>query len=194
MKTLLISLLCVLSMVPAFSQETPVCASPAKKYVNELGLVFPIKTDNIKDYINANNIAVNPLTSGFSSGFQVGKHRIVNDQATLGVILGANAFFSSGAVHNQIYQFGAYLTGRLYFGDAWRNGVFAEIGAGPEVAASSIQDGDFQFQANFGSRLGIGYNYQFSKDVTLGLSFISAPSMLSDNYFDGSRVVINMLW
>lgn len=194
MKTFLISILCLLSMVPAFSQETPVCATPAKKYVNELGLVFPTKTDDIKGYINANNIAVNPLTSGFSSGFQVGKHRIINDQATLGVILAANGFFSAGSAENQIYQFGAYLTGRLYFGETWRNGVFAEIGAGPEVAAASVQGGDFQFQANFGTKLGVGYNYQFNKDVTLGLSFITAPSMLSDNYFNGSKIVVNMLW
>jgi hypothetical protein len=194
MKTFLISILCVLSMVPAFSQETPVCATPSKKYINELALIFPMKTDDVKNYINGNNIAVNPLTSGFSSGFQVGKHRIINDQATLGVVLGANGFFSAGSADNQIYQFGAYLTGRLYFGDTWKNGVFAEIGAGPEFAAASIQGGDFQFQANFASRLGVGYNYQFSKDVTLGVSFITAPSLMSDNYFNGSKVVVNMLW
>lgn len=194
MKSFLISILCVLSMVPAFSQNTPICSNETKKYVNELGLVFPINKDDVKNYINGNNVVVNPLTSGFSSGFQVGKHRIINDQATLGVVLGANTFFSSGASENQIYQINAHLTGRLYFGDTWRNGVFAEIGAGPEFAAASVQGGDFQFQANFGSRFGLGYNYQFNKDVTLGLSFIASPSILSDNYFNNSKLVVNMLW
>lgn len=196
MKTFLISILCLLSMAPAFSQNTPICSHETKKYVNELGLVFPLNKDDVKNYINGNNIVVNPLTSGFNSGFQLGKHRIINDQATLGVILGANTFFSSGISETQIYQLNAHLTGRLYFGETWRNGVFAEIGAGPEFAAASasVQGTNFQFQANFGSRFGLGYNYQFNKDVTLGISFIASPSLLSDNYFNNSKLVVNMLW
>lgn len=194
MKIFLVSILLVLSMLPAFSQSTPVCAADSKKYVNELGLTFPTNTDDIKNYINANNVVVNPLTTGFSSGFQLGKHRIINDRATLGAIIGSNVFFSSAGVKNQIYQLNVHLAGRLYFGETWRNGVFAELGAGPEVAASSIQDGDFQFQVNFGSRFGLGYNYQFNKDVTLGLSFIASPSILSDNYLNNAKVVVNMLW
>lgn len=194
MKLFLSLALFILSAISGMAQSTPVCSGETKKYINELGLVFPINKDDVKNYINGNNVVVNPLTSGFSSGFQLGKHRIINDKATLGVILGANTFFSSGISNNQIYQMNAHLTGRLYFGETWRNGVFAEIGAGPEFAASSIQGGDFQFQANFGSRFGLGYNYQFNKDVTLGLSFVTSPSVLSDNYFNNSKIVVNMLW
>jgi len=194
MKTLLISLLLILSIVPSFSQSTPICVGTEKKYVNELALTFPTNGRDIKDYINTNNVVVNPLTSGFSSGFQIGKHRIINDQATLGLILGSNVFFTSATTKTQIYQTNLNLVGRLYFGESWRNGVFTEIGAGPEFAASSVQDSDFQLQVNFGTRIGIGYNYQFNKDVTLGLSFIASPSVISDNYLNNSRVVVNMLW
>jgi len=194
MKSLIVSALLILSSISAFSQSTPVCCENTKKYVSELGLVFPAKTESVKNYVNANNVSINPLTSGFGSGFQIGKHRIVNDKATLGVLLGANTFFASSNVKTQIYQIGAYLTGRLYFGETWRNGVFTEIGAGPEFAAASVNDSDFNLQANFASKIGLGYNYQFNKDVTLGVSIITVPSLMSDNYFDGSKVVVNMLW
>lgn len=195
MKTFILSLLCAMMITPAIAQETtskPCCTK--KKYVNELGLVFPVKTDAVKDYINASNIGINPLTSGFSSGFQVGKHRIINEKATLGVVLGGNVFYGRGVATNQVYQFGTYLTGRLYFGDTWRNGVFAEVGAGPEMAAASLNGGDFQYQVNIASRFGVGYNYQFNEDVTLGASVVVAPSIMNDNYFDGAKVVVNMLW
>lgn len=193
MRTFFISMLCILFSIPMMAQDTPACPSQ-KNYVSEMGLVFPVKTDAMKAYINANSINVGPLTSGFSAGFQVGKHRILNEKATLGVLLGGNMFVASGVSTTQVYQLGAYLTGRLYFGETWRNGVFAEVGAGPEGAAAKIQGGDFQFQANFASRFGVGYNYQFSKDVTLGISAIVSPSLVSDNYFDGAKIVANMLW
>ena len=197
MKTFILSLLCAMMITPAIAQETtskPCCANGKKKYVTELGLVFPVKTDAVKDYINASNIGISPLTSGFSSGFQVGKHRIINEKATLGVILGGNMFYGRGVATNQVYQVGTYLTGRLYFGNTWRNGVFAEVGAGPEMAATSLNGGDFQYQANIASRFGLGYNYQFNEDVTLGASVVVAPSIMNDNYFDGAKVVVNMLW
>lgn len=193
MKTFILSLICAMMITPTIAQETQSCC-PRKKYVTELGLIFPVKTNAVKDYINAANINVSPLTSGFSSGFQLGKHRIVNEKATLGAIIGANMFYGKGVVTNQVYQLGAYLTGRLYFGDTWRNGVFAEVGAGPEVSATSLSGGDFQYQANFASRIGVGYNYRFNEDVTLGASVVVAPSITSDNYFDGAKVVVNMLW
>lgn len=204
MKTFLMSLCFALLAIPSFASDgsTPLdpktsAACPSdmqKKYVSELGLVFPVKTDAMKNYINSNTIVISPLTSGFSAGFQYGRHRLLNDRATLGVLLGGNMFVASAATTTQVYQLGAYLTGRLYFGETWRNGVFAEVGAGPEFAGAVIQSGDFQFQSNFASRFGIGYNYQFSKDVTLGLSAVVSPSLMSDNYFDGARVVVNMLW
>jgi hypothetical protein len=134
------------------------------------------------------------LTSGFGAGFQLGKHRILNEKATLGVILGGNMFIASAETTTQVYQLGAYLTGRLYFGETWRNGVFAEVGAGPEFAGAKIQDSDFRIQSNFASRFGLGYNYQFSKDVTLGISAIISPALTADNYFDGAKIVANMLW
>jgi hypothetical protein len=194
MKSIILSALILLFSTSAFSQSNPVCCNTQKKYVSELGFVFPGKTQVIKDYVNANSVSINPLTSGFGSGFQLGKHRIINDQATLGVVLGANAFFISSNAKTQIYQIGTYLTGRLYFGETWRNGVFTELGAGPEFAASSINDSDFNVQANFASRIGIGYNYQFNKDVTLGASLIVSPSLMTDDYLNGSKFVINMLW
>lgn len=193
MKSFIFSIICVLSMIPAFSQDTPVCCTN-KKYISELGLVSPLKTQPIKDYISANNVNVTPLTSGFSSGLQVGKHRIINDQVTLGLVIGANMFVSTVNTTNQVYQLGTYLTGRLYFGESWKNGVFTEISAGPEASAASLTDSDFKFQANFASRFGLGYNYQFNKDVTLGASIVLSPSIMSDNYTDGAKVVINMLW
>lgn len=193
MKTFILSLLCAMMITPAIAQESKSCYAK-KKYVTELGLVFPVKTDAVKDYINASNIGINPLTSGFSSGFQVGKHRILNEKATLGLALGGNMFYGRGVATNQVYQLGAHLTGRLYFGDSWRNGVFAEVGAGPEAAATSLNGGDFQYQANIASRFGLGYNYQFNADVTLGASVVVAPSIMNDNYFDGAKVVVNMLW
>ena len=194
MKTFILSLICAMMLTPVIAQESKPCCVKKKKYVTELGLIFPVKTDAVKDYINASNVGVNPLTSGFSSGFQFGKHRIINEKATLGLILGGNMFYGKGVATNQVYQLGTYLTGRLYFGDTWRNGVFAEVGAGPEVAAASLSGGDFQYQANIASRVGVGYNYQFNEDVTLGLSVVTAPSIMSDNYFDGAKVVVNMLW
>ena len=194
MKTFILSLLCAMMITPAIAQDSKPCCVGGKKYITELGLVFPVKTDAVKDYINASNIGVSPLTSGFSSGFQFGKHRIINQKATLGVILGGKMVVGKGVELNQVYQLGAYLTGRLYFGDTWRNGVFAELGAGPEGAMASLNGGDFQYQANFASRFGVGYNYQFNEDVTLGASVVVAPSIMNDNYFDGAKVVVNMLW
>lgn len=194
MKTFLVSILCALSIVPSFSQDATCSIAPHSKYINEIALVAPINRDDVKNYINSSNITANPLTSGFGSGFQFGTHKIVNERATLGIAVASNAFFSSGTTTTQLYQLGTYLTGRLYFGETWRNGIFAEIAAGPEAAASSIQDEDFQFQANIGTRVGIGYNYQFNKDVTLGLSIVASPSLVSDNYLSGSRAVISMMW
>jgi hypothetical protein len=194
MKGFIFSVLFVLSMVPAFSQQTPIYVGSTSKYVTELGLVFPGKPDEIKNYVNANGINVSPLTSGLNSGFQFGRHRIINDQATLGLVVAGNAFFTSSSVKNQIYQIGTFLTGRLYFGDNWRNGLFAEVASGPEFAAASIQGGDFQLQVNVASRVGVGYNHQFSKDVTLGISFVASPSLTSSDYLNGSKVVVNMLW
>ena len=194
MKTFFLSLICALMVTPLLAQDSKPCCPTGKKYVTELGLIFPVKTDAVKDYINASNIGVNPLTSGFGSGFQFGRHRIINEKATLGVLVGSNVFYGKGTTTNQLYQFGAYLTGRLYFGETWRNGVFAEVGAGPEAAMASLNGGDFQYQVNVASRIGLGYNYQFNKDVTLGASVVVAPSIMADNYTDGAKVVVNMLW
>jgi hypothetical protein len=195
MKTILLSSIIFLSAIQLFAQlDNSIEPVSHKKYVSELGLSFPLKSQHMKDYINLNNVQVAPLTSGFGAGFQLGGHRILNENATLGVLLNSNMFLASGEHFTQVYQMGAYLTGRLYFGDTWRNGVFTEIGAGPEFAAASIQGGDFQFQGNFASRIGLGYNYQFNKDVTLGASVVVSPSLTSDDYLNETRVVINMLW
>lgn len=195
MKKVLLSILFTVLTVSGFAQETN-SMEPCShsKYISDLGLAFPINTDNLKSYINSNSIEVGPLTSGFGAGFQFGRHKVLNDKATLGIVTGGNMFIVSTNTTNQVYQLGIYLTGRLYFGETWKNGVFAEVGAGPEFGGAIIQDGPFKFQGNFASRFGLGYNYQFSKDVTLGISAIVSPSLTSSNYFDGSRIVVNMLW
>lgn len=192
MKTFILSLICAMMVTPTIAQETQCC--PRKKYVNELGLVFPVKTAIMKNYISAGSINVNPLTSGFSSGSQIGRHRIINEKATLGVILASNIFYGNTPVKNQIYQVGTYLTGRLYFGETFKNGVFAELGAGPEFSAASLSGASFQLQANFASRVGLGYNYRFNDDVSLGAAVVISPSITADNYTDGARVIVNMLW
>lgn len=206
MKTLIMSLVFAIASLPMFGaveSSTPLAPnvseatskSSQSNYVSELGLLFPVKTDAIKDYVNANTIVVSPLTSGFGAGFQYGMHRILNDRSTLGLALNGNTFVASaGTTTNQVYQAGLYLTGRLYFGDTWRNGVFAEVGAGPEFAGAVIRGGDFTYQVNVASRLGVGYNHQFSKDVTLGISAIVSPSMTSSDYLSSARIVVNMLW
>lgn len=193
MKSIIFSILSIFSAVTLFSMSADQC-SQSKKYVFELGLNTPINASGIKDYINSNNVSVSPLTSGFNTGFQIGGHKIINDQATLGIVVGMNTFIASQSVTNQIYQLGTYLTGRLYFGDSWRNGIFTEISAGPEASVISLSKSDFSYQVNIASRLGVGYNYQFNKDVTLGVSVVISPSITSANYTDGAKIVVNMLW
>lgn len=195
MKKALLSLIILLNATIVFAQDdSSIMPVSHKKYVSDLGLTFPLKTQSIKDYINLNNVEVGPLTSGFGAGVQFGQHRLLNENATLGVLLNGNMFLASSGEFTQVYQFGAYLTGRLYFGDTWRNGVFTEIGAGPEFGGASIQGERFEFQGNFASRFGLGYNYQFNKDVTLGASIVASPSLTSDDYLNSARVVVNMLW
>lgn len=178
------------SFVP--SQVT--VAAP-KTFITELGLTFPLKPSSIKDYINTNGITTLPLTSGYSSGFQVGRHSIVSNQATIGVVLGANGFIgSTPTATNQIYQIGIYATGRLYFGESWRGGAFAELGAGPEASAASFNGSNFEYQGNIGARVGAGYNYKFTNDVTLGVSLLATPAVSSAGFLDGAKVVVNMLW
>lgn len=191
MKSFLVLMTALTISMNTYAQDMP-CCEP--KYLNEIGLVFPVNPDVIKNYVNANSIDISPLTSGFGTGFQIGRHRVLNEKATLGIVMGGNAFITSGTTTSQIYQANLFLTGRLYFGSTWRNGVFAEVGTGPEFAASSVQGSDFGLQANIASRIGVGYNYQFNKNVTLGISVIASPSLTAGNYTDGARVVANMLW
>lgn len=181
--------------MPKIITPTAITVSEPKTYVTDLGLTFPIKPSAIKDYINANGITTLPLTSGYSSGFQIGKHQIISDQATIGIVAGANFFVGSTPIAtNQIYQLGIYATGRLYFGESWRGGLFAELGAGPEGSAASFNGTPFVFQGNIGARVGAGYNYKFNKDVTIGLSLQATPSISAGAFTDGARVLINMLW
>lgn len=163
-------------------------------WVNEIGMSFPAKTTTYRDFLTANGIVNTPITSGVGYGVQFGKHQIVREGATLGVVVAANAFYTNSPVTNQIYQVGAYFTGRAYFGQSWHQGLFAEIGAGPEIGGTSINGGNFNYQANLSARFGIGYNYQLNNDVSVGLSVITSPSVLSSSVLDGSRVLVNMLW
>lgn len=210
-----LSLVCASTMMFAqTSRRAMVEASPIQpqkdttvsstNYINELGLTFTVQNGPLKTYVTGLGVAPSPLTSGFGSGFQVGRHYFVSQQATIGMILGANAYYSntpanffgtsSPEVTAQLYQVASYFTGRVYFGESWQRGIFAELGAGPEVSAVSFNSSGFLYQANLGTRLGVGYNYKFSNDVTLGLSVLASPSVTNNNYLDGSKLLINLLW
>lgn len=194
MRQMFVMIFAVLISTISNAQECTHPFNEQLKYVAELGLIFPAKNDAMKNYITANAISVNPLTSGVGSGFQLGVHKLLSEKATMGVIFGGNMFLVASDSTTQLYQVGTFLTGRLYFGETWKNGVFAEVGAGPEFGAASVRGGTFNFQLNFASRFGVGYNYQFSKNVTLGVSAIISPSVVANNYLDGAKIVANMLW
>jgi hypothetical protein len=188
------------TMVPSFAMEaSPIAAGECKtscsRWVNETGVVFPTKSTTIRDYFNANGLTPIPLTSGLGNGLQFGLHRLVGNGATIGALVTGNAFYGSGGGSTtQIYNFSAYFVARGYLNGTWRNGAFVELGCGPEVSAASFADSAFVYQGNISTRLGVGYNYQFNDDITVGLSAVVTPTVTAGSYLDGSKVIVNILW
>lgn len=191
MKYILILILCV-SM---YAQEASPVAPAAPKWITELGLTFPVRSNAMRDYIAAHGITTLPLTSGVSNGASIGRHVVLSNQATLGAILGANMFVGTDSVAvSQLYQLSAFLTGRLYFGESWRGGFYVEIGSGPELSLAKFSGTPLVFQVNIGARGGVGYNYKFSDDVTVGASVVASPALTAASVMDGMRVCVVMLW
>jgi hypothetical protein len=160
----------------------------------EIGLVFPIFSDDARNFINGAGIAPNPLSTGFGTGVQFGFHKLMSDRATLGVVANTTMYLDNGATTTQLYQLGAFATGRLYFMENWTNSVFAEVGAGPEVAAYSIAGGTFNTQVSLASRFGAGYNYSFDNNVCLTVSAVVSPNFASNDPTRNAKIIIGMVW
>jgi len=172
-----------------------VTLSAQGKAITELGITFPIKSSVIKNYVSTNGVSALPLTSGYSSGVEIGRHGVISNQATVGVLANANMFLASDSTWmNQIYQLDVFLTGRLYFDESWRGGVYAELGAGPEFSAAKFKGAPLVYQINIGARFGVGYNYKFTDDVTIGIALVAAPSLTMSDFMDGVKVRASMLW
>lgn len=203
MKSFIVSLVSlVLVSVCTFAQSpravvvpSPLEPAKPKTSIVELGVVFPLKNSVVKEYITTRGITTLPLTSGYTSGAQIGVHNIIAAQSTVGVIAGANVFVGSDAVStSQIYQLSLLMTGRHYFGSSWHGGFFAELGSGLEVSATKFTATPLALQINMATRIGAGYNYEFADDVTVGLSILASPSLSAGSLMDGARVAVSMLW
>lgn len=164
-------------------------------WVNEVGLVFPIKNNAFKDYLVANGITSLPITTGLGTGVQLGRHCAIAQPTTLGLVLNGNMFISNApGTKCQVYQVATFLTGRIYFGNSWHKGLFAELAGGLEASAASFFGNSFSFQANIASRVGAGYNIAFNSTATVGVALTLSPTALSSDYLSSARLVINMLW
>jgi hypothetical protein len=178
-----------------FDPSTPIQpAEVSRPTLLEIGLVFPIFSDDARNFINGAGIAPNPLSTGFGTGVQFGYHKQMSDRATLGVVANTTMYLDNGATTTQLYQLGAFATGRLYFMEKWTNSVFAEVGAGPEVAAYSINGGTFTTQASLASRFGAGYNYSFDNNVCLTVSAVVSPNFASNDPTRNAKIIIGMVW
>lgn len=167
----------------------------AQQGLTELGLTFPIKTSTLSDYVKANGVTSNPLTSGYSNGVEIGRHLLISPQATVGVLANLNMFLASDSTFiNQIYQLDVFCVGRLYFGQSWHGGLFLEVASGPEISAAKFHGAALLYQINIGSRIGAGYNYKFSNDVTVGAAIYVSPSLTMGDIMNGTKVAVSMLW
>ena len=179
-----------------FDASTPIQPSTKvdRPTLLEIGLVFPIFSDDARNFINNTGVSPNPLSTGFGTGIQLGYHKQMSDRATLGVVANTTMYLDHGATSTQLYQLGAFATGRLYFMEKWTNSVFAEVGAGPEVAAYSINGGTFNTQVSLASRFGAGYNYSFDNNVCLTLSAVVSPNFASNDPTRNAKIIIGMVW
>lgn len=175
------------------SPLSPKCEG-CSSWISEVGFVFPTRPVVFRDFYAANNVNPVPLTSGLGYGAQFGRHLLIGNSSTIGVVTNANAFYSSLGNTTQIYQVAAYFLARAYMNESWRSGIFAELGAGPEVSATSFNGSTFAYQGNISTRIGVGYNHKFNEQFSVGATFVVVPSVTSNNVLDGSRVVVNMLW
>lgn len=185
MKKVILLVLALLTM--------PVVAK--SNFITELGITVPVSTSSIRDYIASRGVKALPFTGGYGNGVVVGRHAPIGKHATVGLLFGANAFIvSDSSGTNQIYQANLYATGRIYFSESWRGGLFVELGSGPELSVVKLATESLVYQINITARFGLGYNYKFSDDVTIGASFLIAPSLTSGSYLDGAKVSVGMLW
>jgi len=202
MNKFLFLVLCGLFLVgvtsPSFAESSPLgastCTTQCSSWVNEMGLTIPTKSSTVRDYFAANSVTPNPLTSGLGYGIQAGRHLRIGSAATIGGIVAGNVYYSKTTSTTQVYNFSTYFVARGYMSETWRDGAFVEVGFGPEVSAASFTDSSFVYQANLSTRLGVGYNYQFNNDVSVGISAVVSPSVTASNYLDGSKVIVNILW
>lgn len=189
----LIAVFVMLMLASAAFAQTEIVGS--KESVYELGVVFPLRSNAVKDFIAAHNVGVLPMTSGVGSGCQAGKHWVVSSEATVGVVCGFNMFIGSGnGGTNHIYELESLVVGRLYFGESWRGGLYAELGSGPQVTIAKFPGESLLYQVNITTQVGVGYNYRFSGDVTIGAGIKTTPSLSITNMLDGTKVVVSMLW
>lgn len=160
----------------------------------EIGLVFPVFSDGVRDFMTANNVQTNPLASGFGTGVQFAVHSQINDRATLGGIVNATTFISSGDSLTQLYQTSVVLAGRAHVVQFGKSSVFAEIGIGPEFAAYSLKDGAFKYQVSLTSRFGVGYRYTFGNNLGLLASAVLSPDFGTTDPTRNLKVILGMVW
>ena len=202
--TIILSLVSLFACASLFAQDTestPLSAATTKHETTslyEIGLVFPIFSDDARNFVNGSGIAPNPLSTGFGTGIQLGYHKVMGNRATLGVVANTTAYVDHGggnrATTTQVYQFAGFAVGRVFFMQNWSNSLFAEVGAGPELAAYSIAGGNFNTQVSIASRFGLGYNYSIDNNVCLTLSAVVSPNFASNDPTRNAKVIIGMVW
>lgn len=196
--TIILSLVSLFACASIFAQDvesTPIAsvATPTTS-LYEIGLVFPIFSDDARTFINGSNISPNPLSTGFGTGIQLGYHKVMGKRATLGGIVNTTAFVDNSTTTTQVYQFAGFAVGRVSFMENWSNSLFAEVGVGPELAAYSINGGNFNTQVSLASRFGLGYNYSFDNNVCLTVSAVVSPNFSSNDPTRNAKIIIGMIW
>jgi hypothetical protein len=218
MKNLFLASLAVLSIAQASAQNNPVrpnATSLLTEYGDtvvvaesitdvlsehqsstllEIGLVFPVFSDGVRDFMTANAIQTNPLASGFGTGIQLGAHGKINSRATLGAILNATTFIASGDSLTQLYQTNLTVTGRAHVIQFENSSVFAEIGVGPEFAAYSLNNAKFKYQVSLASRFGVGYRHNFGNNLGLLASAVLSPDFGTTDPTRNLKIIIGMIW
>ena len=196
-KSFVVSLASLVFVCQASAQSeaifTPI-GEVSRPSLYEIGLTFPIFSNDARDFINNMGISPTPLSSGFGTGAQVGYHKLIRERATFGAVLNASMFLDNGQATTQIYQTSAMAVGRLFFMKKWTNSVFAELGAGPEITAYSIAGARFNTQVSIASRFGVGYSYEFDNNVCLTASAVISPNFASNDPTRNAKIVVSMVW
>jgi hypothetical protein len=160
----------------------------------EIGLTFPLFSNDARNFINSTGINPTPLSTGFGTGAQIGYHKLIRERATFGALVNASMFLDNSQTTTQIYQASAVAVGRLFFMKNWTNSVFAEIGAGPEVTAYSVSGGSFNTQVSIASRFGIGYSYEVDNNVCVTASAVISPNFASNDPTRNAKIIVSMVW